>query len=130
MSTKNETIGGLAGGLIGGTMATLGLMKIVKPPVPVITSSKTKISLQSVSAGGSVTLLSSTTYKFAVILFHGDGDPQVTLTVKVGTATYTLSGDEQAIEVVANEAVEITAINTDTTSSHNTPTIEIVSISW
>jgi hypothetical protein len=130
MSTKNETIGGLAGGLIGGTMATLGLMKIVKPAIPVITSSKTKISLQSVSAGGSVTLLSSTTYKFAVILFHGDGDSQVTLSVKVGTATYTLSGDEQAIELVANEAVEITATNTDTTSSHNTPTIEIVSISW
>jgi hypothetical protein len=130
MSTNKETISGLAGGLIGGALATFGLMKIAKPALPAITSGKTKISPQSVSAGGSATLLPSTTYKFAVILFHGDGEPQVTLSVKVGTATYTLNGDEQAIEVVANEAVEITATNTDTANPHNTMTIEVAYLTW
>jgi hypothetical protein len=129
MSTNRES-GGFVGGLIGGAVATLGLMKIAKPVMPVITSGKTKISSQSVSAGGSATLLPSTTYKFAIILFHGDGEPQIQLTVRVGTATYTLSGDDQAIEIIANEAVEITATNTDTANPHNTMTIEIAYLTW
>jgi hypothetical protein len=125
MST-NRDISGLIGGALGGALVA-GLMKIRKP---VITSTKMRISPQSVSAGGSVTLLPPTMYKFAVILFHGDGDPEVQLAVKVGTATYTINGDEQAIEVVANEAVEITATNTDTANQRNTMTIEVASISW
>jgi hypothetical protein len=128
MST-NRDISGLAGGLIGGVLVAgvAGLMKIRKP---VITSTKMRISPQSVSAGGSVTLLPPTMYKFAVILFHGDGDPEIQLAVKVGATTYTLSGDEQAIEVVANETVEITATNTDTANPRNTMTIELASLSW
>jgi hypothetical protein len=96
----------------------------------VITSNKLIIQKQAVDAGGSATLLPATQYKFAVILFHGDGDPQIQLSVMVGSNTYTLSGDEQAIELIAGEQVTITANNTDTANPHSTPTVEIVSISW
>jgi hypothetical protein len=124
MSLNKE---GLVGGVIGGALATLGLMKISKV---VITSSKQIIQPQSLNAGATATLLSPVTYKFAIILFHGDGDPQIQLSVTVGSNAYTLGGDEQAIELIAGEQVTITANNTDTANPHSTPTIEIVSISW
>jgi hypothetical protein len=123
----NGFIDGLVGGAVGGALVSYGLMKIAKTT---ITSGKTRIQQQSVSAGATVTLLPQTTYKFAIILFHGNGDPQVTLTVRVGTTTYIVNGDEQAIEVVANEAVEITATNTNTVNPYSTPTIEIVYMNW
>jgi hypothetical protein len=123
----NGFVDGLVGGAVGGALVSFGLMKIAKTT---ITSGKTRIQQQSINAGATVTLLPSTTYKFAIILFHGNGDPQVTLTVRVGTATYTVNGDEQAIEIIANEAVEITATNTDTVNPYSTPTIEIVYINW
>jgi len=118
---------GFVGGLIGGALASFGIMKIAKA---FITSSKQIISPQSISASGSATLLPPTTYKFAIVLFHGDGEPQIQLTVKVNTKTFMLSGSDQAIEVVANETVEITATNTDTASTRNTPTIEIAYLTW
>jgi hypothetical protein len=124
MSSNKE---GLVGGVIGGALATLGLMKISKA---VITSSKQIIQPQSLNAGATATLLSPVTYKFAIILFHGDGDYKVQLTIQVGSSSYTLYGDEQAIEVLANESITITANNTDTANPYSTPTIEIVSISW
>jgi hypothetical protein len=120
-------IDGLVGGAVGGALVSLGLMRIART---IITSSKVRIQRQLIDAGATATLLPSTTYRFAVMLFHGDGDPQVTLTVRVGTATYTINGDEQAIEVVSNEAVEITATNTDTASPRNAMTIELASLSW
>jgi len=98
--------------------------------IPKPSSGKQIIQKQVLDPGATATLLPSTSYKFAIILFHGDGDPQVELTVKVDDKVYTLSGDEQAIEVAANETAEITAVNTDTTSPRNTPTIEMASISW
>jgi len=127
MSSNKEFTGGVVGGVIGGALATLGLMKMAKT---VITSSKLTISPRSISAGGSATLLSPTVYKFAIILFHGDGEPQVQLTVRVGTATYTLYGNEQAIELIAGETIEITATNTDTTNPRSTMTIELAYLSW
>jgi len=123
---SREFSSGILGGIVG-SLATLGLMKIHKV---VITSSKQIIQPQSLNAGATATLLPQTTYKFAIILFHGDGDPQVELTVKVNTKTFTLLGNEQAIEVVANETVEITATNTDTANPHNTPTVEIAYLTW
>jgi len=130
MSSNKEFTGGLVGGVIGGALATLGLMKITKPTQVTITSSKQIIQQQSLNAGATATLLPQTTYKFAVMLFHGDGDPQVQLTVTVNGKSITLYGDEQAIELLAGESITITANNTDTTNPHNTPTIEIASISW
>jgi hypothetical protein len=64
------------------------------------------------------------------MLFYGDGDPQVQLTVTVGSNTYTLNGDVQGIELITGEQVTISANNTDTVNPHSTPTVEIVSISW
>jgi hypothetical protein len=130
MSSNRDFTGGLIGGVIGGALATLGLMKINKPTQITITSNKQVIQPQSLNAGATATLLPQTTYKFAIILFHGDGGSQIKVTVKVNTKTYTLYGNEQAIEIVANETVEITAINTDTVNTHNTPTIEIIYLIW
>ena len=130
MSSNKEFTGGLIGGVIGGALSTLGLMKIGKPAQITITSSKQMIQPQTINAGATATLLSPVTYKFAIILFHGDGDPQVQLTLTVGSNNYTIAGDEQGIELIAGEQVTITANNTDTANPHSTPTIEIVSISW
>jgi hypothetical protein len=123
----NGFVDGLVGGAVGGALVSFGLMKIAKT---VITSNKVTVQQQTINAGATVTLLPSTTYKFAIMLFHGDGDPQVTLTVRTGTRTYTVNGDEQAIEVVANEQVEITAVNTDTENPRNTQAVEVVYITW
>jgi hypothetical protein len=119
-----EIASGVVGGLIGA-----GLMKITAPP-PSISSNKETIASQSVGAGGSVTLKPTTMYKFAILLFHGNGDSQVRLDITKGATTISLFGNEQAIEVLANESISIVAINTDTTAPRSTPTIEIVSLSW
>jgi hypothetical protein len=117
-----EVIAGAVGGLVGA-----GLMKIT---VPRITASKEVIASQSITAGGSVTLKPTTTYKFAIILFHGNGEAQVRIDVIKGAVTERIRGDEQAIEVLANESVSIVAVNEDTANPRNTPLIEIVSLSW
>ncbi len=117
-------------GAVGGALASIGLFKIKPPPAP-ITSNKQIISPQSLAAGATgVTLLPSTTYKFAIILFHGDGDAQIKLTVTVNGTPVTLYGNEQAIELLANQTISVVADNTDTVAARNTPTIEILSLSW
>ena len=106
------------------------LVSVLQQIIPKPQSTKQLIQQQQLNPSESRTLLSSTTYKFAIILFHGDGESQIELTVKVNTKTYTLYGNEQAIEIVANETVEITATNTDTVNTYNTPTIEIIYLIW
>jgi hypothetical protein len=100
------------------------------PPPPAITATKEVIQPRSVEAGGSVTLKPSTTYKFAIILFHGDGDAQIRLDITRDGVTVSIYGNEQAIEILANESITIVAVNTDTASPRSTPLIEIVSLSW
>ncbi len=107
----------------------LGLMKIRIPP-PAITHSKEVIARQSVGAGATVTLKPTTMYKYAVILFHGDGDRQVRIDVIKGSATESIYADEQAIEILAGETIEIKAVNTDTGSSRQSTMIEIASLAW
>jgi hypothetical protein len=119
-----EIASGVIGGLIGA-----GLMRITAPP-PSITSNKEVIARQTLPSGGNVTLKPSTTYKFAIILFHGDGDSQVRLDITKGTTTVSINANEQAIEVLANESISITAVNTNTTAPRSAPTIEILSLSW
>jgi hypothetical protein len=106
-----------------------GLMKIRIPP-PAITPNKEVISRQSVGAGATVTLKPSTTYKYATILFHGDGDSQVRIDVVKGDTTESILGDEQAIEILAGETIEIRAVNTDSSSPRFAPMIEIASLAW
>jgi hypothetical protein len=126
MSSKDNVSGVLGGALAGGLITALGLMKIKKITLQ---SGRTTSTSTPLNPGESKTLLSGQ-YGFAVILFHGDGDPQVQLTVTVGSNNYTLSGDEQAIEIITGEQVTITANNTDTANLHNAPTIEIIYINW
>jgi len=122
-----EVVAGIVGGLVGA-----GLMRIraPPPPPPAITASKEVIASQSIGAGSSVTLKPTTTYKFTIILFHGNGDAQIRLDITRNGVTESLYGNEQAIEVLANESITIVAVNTDTTTARSTPTIEIVSLSW
>jgi hypothetical protein len=122
-----EVLAGVIGGVVGA-----GLMRIraPPPPPPSITASKEVIASQSVGAGSSVTLKPTTNYKFAIMLFHGDGDSQVRLDITKGATTISIYANEQAIELLANESISITAVNTDTTTARNSPTIEIVSLSW
>jgi hypothetical protein len=121
---EREIISGAIGGAIGGLL-TSKLMKI-----PRFESKKEIISKQTLNPGASTTLKPATPYKFAIVLFHGDGDLDVKITVKVGATTTELLGDEQAIEVLANETIEITATNTNTTEAKSTMTIEILSLAW
>jgi len=106
------------------------LTSVLQQFIPRPQTAKQFIQQQQLNPSGSTALLSPTTYRFAVILFHGDGDPQVQLTITVGSNTYTLNGDEQGIELIVDEQVSITANNTDTANPHSTPTVEIASISW
>jgi hypothetical protein len=122
-----SAIDSIIGGAVGGAIAAIGLMRIARTEV---SSGKQVVQRLELDPGATATLLPRTTYKFAIILLHGDGDQQVRLVVKVGEATYELRGDEQAIEVVANEPVEIAATNTDTDSPRSTMTVEVAYLSW
>jgi hypothetical protein len=122
---RRDLVSGILSGMIGG--ALVGLMKIRRV---LITSGKQIIQQRALDPGATTTLLPATTYRFAIILFHGDGDPQVQLTIQVNNKVYMLYGDEQAIELIANESITITATNTDTTSPRSTPTIELVHLTW
>jgi len=97
--------------------------------LPKLRAHKEVIEKISLPAGVSYALLSKR-YNFAIILFHGDGDLEVKHTVKVNNTVVELLGDEQAIEVLANETIEITATNTSTTTAKSTMTIEILSLTW
>lgn len=94
-----------------------------------LTSTRSTVPAQSIAAGGTTTLLNAT-YKHAIVLIRGDGEPQVQLTVTIGTETYTLTGDQQAIALVANETITIDANNTDTAAAHNAPSIEVLELAW
>ena len=118
----------VAGGFVGGLVAA-GLMRVVSPP-PSISASKEVIPQQTIPAGGTVTLKPSTIYKYAVILFHGNGDNQVRLDITKGATTISIRGSDQAIEILAVESISIVAVNEDTSNPRETPTIEIASLSW
>jgi hypothetical protein len=104
-------------------------MRIVSPP-PSIASSKEVIPQQTLTSGGTATLKSTTTYKFAVILFHGNGDSQVRIDVIKGASTISLRANEQAIEILANESISIVAVNEDASNPRSAPTVEIASLTW
>ena len=122
---SNELLAGVAGGLIGA-----GLVKLTTPPPKEITASRQVIDKQTVAPGAGASLLQLIRFKFAIILFHGDGDPQITLEITRADTSTTINGNEQAIELLANETIVISAANTDPSNNRSTPTIEIVSLSW
>ena len=105
-----------------------GLMRITPPP-PNIVGTKEVINAGTIAAGQTVTLKPAALYKFAILLFHGDGNPDVEVRLE-GATLRTINGDEQGIELVAAETLTITARNTNTTTSRNHPTIEILTLDW
>jgi hypothetical protein len=121
-SVAREVAGGIIGGLVGA-----GLMRLA---IPRIEARKERIPRQSIAAGSSSVLKSATTYKFAVILFHGDGDSRVRLDITVNSTTTSIRGDEQAIELLAGESITVVAVNEDTANTRSSPTIEILSLTF
>jgi len=116
----------VASGLVGGLVGALAAKAIFKLPIP--SSGEMVISPQTVNPGETKTLISGF-YRFAVVLFHGDGDPEVTVDVKKDNVATQITGNTPAIEIVASKTLEIKAINTST-ESKSSPTIEIAWISW
>jgi hypothetical protein len=102
---------------------------IPPPPPPNITANKEIINRSIVSAGLTTTIKPATNFKFAIILFHGNGDPQVEVRLE-GETTRTIRANEQGIEVIANENITIRAVNSDPNVGRNHPTIEILSLDW
>jgi hypothetical protein len=105
-----------------------GLMRITPPPVNIV-ATKEIIITNPVGAGQTVTLKTATNYKFAIMLFHGDGSGDVQVRIQ-GDTTRTINGNEQGIELIAGETVTLAAQNTNTTTSRNHPTIEILTLGW
>lgn len=122
---SKEIIAGVAGGLVGA-----GLARLTTPPPKDITATKRIIESQTVEPGAAMSLMPVTRFKFAIILFHGDGDPYIRLDIEKPETTIYINGNEQGVEILANEAIAIVAANTNPGSSGNTPTIEIVALSW
>ena len=116
----------VASGLVGGLVGALAAKAIFKLPIP--SSGEMVISPQTVNPGETKTLISGF-YRFAVVLFHGDGDPEVTVDVKKDNVATQITANTPAIEIVASKTLEIKAINTST-ESKSSPTIEIAWISW
>jgi hypothetical protein len=102
------------------------LTNIVKS---IISSGRMVVDKLVIAPGASAPLFNNTVF-FAIVLIHGDGDPEIQLTVTVGSDTTTVAGNEMAIAVAANELLKIDAINTDTANPHSTPTIEVILIGF
>lgn len=94
--------------------------------IKVFKSRKTVSVSTTLSAGSSDTVISNTKMFFGVILIHGDGDADVTVTI-TGETTRTCNGDEQAIEVVVDETITITRTN-NAAESRTAPTVEVAYI--
>jgi len=105
-----------------------GLMRITPPP-PNIVSNKEVINSGSVGANQTITLKPATLYKFAIILFHGDGNSDVEVRLQ-GATLRTINGNEQGIELIADETLTIIARNNNTSTARNHPTIEILTLDW
>jgi hypothetical protein len=122
---SKEVLAGAVGGLVGA-----GLARLTAPQQQRVTSSKQVISPAAILPSGTVTLVPTTTYKFAIMLFHGDGSSDVRLDILKGGTTITIEADKQAIEILANESIRITATNGNASLPRTTPTIEIIALSW
>jgi hypothetical protein len=123
MSEKVGIVEGLVGGFVGGLVTS----KMIK--LPRLRAHKEVVEKKALPPETSYALLSKR-YQFAIVLFHGDGDPEVKHSVKVNNTVVELLGDEQAIGVLADETIDITAVNTSTTEAKSTMTIEILSLAW
>ena len=96
---------------------------------PIIKSDRQVILRQSVEPGASITLLPQTYYRYAMIFFLGDGGDGIRLYVKIGTELHQLDGNHEAIGIVTDNYLEITATNTSAVEQQ-TPTINISYIIW
>jgi len=106
------------------------LLSVLSKIMPKPQSGKLVIDATLLDPGESRTLLAETSFKFAVMLLNGLGDPEIILSITVGDTGYRLTGNNQAIMLVANESVSIDATNNDTTYQKTTPLIEIAYITW
>lgn len=116
---------GLLGGLLGGVLTSglLTLLVISGMARPVAIHGRKEVVKRREVEGKTDLLVGR--YGFAVVLFHGDGDGSVAVSVKVGETETSIRGDEQAIELVVGEEVRIEA-----SGEGHTPTIEVAYLTW
>ena len=95
----------------------------------IIKSGEQTIPRQSLASGASIILLPQTYYRYAVVLFYGDGGDNVRLDVRIGAELHQIDSDNKAISVVTDNYLEITATNISTIEQQ-TPTIKILYIMW
>jgi hypothetical protein len=107
---------------------TAGLMKITTAPP--IFSNREVLDQQSVAPGMMTTIKAPTFYKHAVIVIHGDGDPQTQIRIVMGATTIILPGDKVNVRTVANASIQIFAVNTDPNTSRTSSRVEILSLDW
>ena len=106
------------------------LASVLARIMPKPQSGKLVIDATLLDPGETRTLLEETSFKFAVMLIQGNGDPEIILSITVGDEGFRLAGNIQEIILVANESVSIDAINNDTEHQKTTPLIEIAYITW
>lgn len=117
-----------AGRLLVSSLPAALVYKLLEDRIPSLQPYKNVIAGKTLNAGAVETLHESP-HKFALVMFSGDGDPQVRITAQIGQNTYTFTADSFALFAVINETLKITAENTDTTIRAS-PTIEIAGVRW
>jgi hypothetical protein len=105
-----------------------GLMKL--RTAPALAPARELIDRTLLAPSAITTLKPSTFYKHAVVSIYGDGDPQVTIRVTIGTVNINVAGSQTRAFTVANDNLTIRATNTDTENARRTSTIEILSLDW
>jgi hypothetical protein len=105
----------------------------IQESTPALTPNKEAIPQQVINPAFLIPIRTWTFYKHAVMIFRGDGDPQIIIRVYYGGsyASYIgVPGNAPRIVTVSNNTVELIADNTDSVFSRVTPTIEILSLDW
>jgi len=103
--------------------------RVLSGKYPIIKSSEFVIPRQTVPPGASVTLLEPTYYRYAFMLFYGDGGDGVIINVKIGGEQHQTDGATKAIGVAPEKIIEIEATNTSP-YEQTTPTISIAYMVW
>ena len=107
----------------------IGVGLVLSGGYSTIRSGEQTIPRQSLPPGASIILFPQTYYKYAMLLFYGDGGDGVRLNVRIGAELHQIDSDNKAISVVADNYLEITATNIST-AEQSTPTIKISYITW